>query len=503
MDKVSSNCTDSKDVLSWKAVDDTSIRFSWFSCYLSFLFVIHVAISIGSYSGHGTPPMFGDYEAQRHWMEITLHLPMKDWYFNGTNNDLNYWGLDYPPLTALHSLFLGRISSVFNASWVELHSSRGIETDEHKLFMRSSVLFSLWLLYLPVLILFINRFSSSSSQIYHIIIATSYPGIICMDLGHFQYNHISLGFFIISVYFFLSAYPAIGSLLFVMAVNYKQMELYHSLPIAVFLLSSSIFTPLTSENIKKSTFRLFKLFFMVVGTFAMLWVPFYLRGGIPGIVQILSRIFPFYRGIFEDKVANFWFALNVVVKIKRKFPVDALIKLSTTAVLIAHIPSLYVLWRRPSHTNLKQCLLISSLSFFLFSFQVHEKSILLAALPAILVWDELQVPVSWFLVISANSLYSLCIQDGNSCHLAYLILFYIATVPSFFSLKGLKAFIVHMSCLSSFLLCLASLLLEPPRRYPHIFPLLVALFSFLHFAVFLIYFNLHLHWNFYKKQKES
>jgi hypothetical protein len=24
--------------------------------------------------------MFGDYEAQRHWMELTLSLPARDWY---------------------------------------------------------------------------------------------------------------------------------------------------------------------------------------------------------------------------------------------------------------------------------------------------------------------------------------------------------------------------------------------------------------------------------------
>ena len=24
--------------------------------------------------------MFGDMEAQRHWMEITTHLPLGDWY---------------------------------------------------------------------------------------------------------------------------------------------------------------------------------------------------------------------------------------------------------------------------------------------------------------------------------------------------------------------------------------------------------------------------------------
>lgn len=32
------------------------------------------------YSGEGNPPMYGDYEAQRHWMEITLHTPLSQWW---------------------------------------------------------------------------------------------------------------------------------------------------------------------------------------------------------------------------------------------------------------------------------------------------------------------------------------------------------------------------------------------------------------------------------------
>ena len=30
--------------------------------------------------GAGKPPMYGDYEAQRHWMEITYNLPLREWY---------------------------------------------------------------------------------------------------------------------------------------------------------------------------------------------------------------------------------------------------------------------------------------------------------------------------------------------------------------------------------------------------------------------------------------
>lgn len=53
--------------------------------------------------------MFGDYEAQRHWMEITVNLPHSEWYHNSTRNDLLYWGLDYPPLTAYHSWLCGKV----------------------------------------------------------------------------------------------------------------------------------------------------------------------------------------------------------------------------------------------------------------------------------------------------------------------------------------------------------------------------------------------------------
>ena len=53
--------------------------------------------------------MYGDFEAQRHWMEITVNLPISDWYFNTTDNDLLYWGLDYPPLTAYFSWGWGKL----------------------------------------------------------------------------------------------------------------------------------------------------------------------------------------------------------------------------------------------------------------------------------------------------------------------------------------------------------------------------------------------------------
>jgi alpha-1,3-glucosyltransferase len=55
------------------------------------------SVGLWGHSGFQTPPMHGDYEAQRHWMEITTHLP------------ISQWGLDYPPLTAYHSWLCGKM----------------------------------------------------------------------------------------------------------------------------------------------------------------------------------------------------------------------------------------------------------------------------------------------------------------------------------------------------------------------------------------------------------
>lgn len=101
---------------------------SWFICISLFAALIRLAVGLHPYSGAGTPPMFGDYEAQRHWMEITLNLPVKEWYRNSTANDLSYWGLDYPPLTAYQSYFHGIFLKLIDPASISLFTSRGYES---------------------------------------------------------------------------------------------------------------------------------------------------------------------------------------------------------------------------------------------------------------------------------------------------------------------------------------------------------------------------------------
>ena len=64
--------------------------------FWSFISLLRVAIGFHPHSGqdnhHGSADKGaygGDFEAQRHWMELTIHVPINDWYWY----DLEYWGL--------------------------------------------------------------------------------------------------------------------------------------------------------------------------------------------------------------------------------------------------------------------------------------------------------------------------------------------------------------------------------------------------------------------------
>lgn len=213
---------------------------------LSIIIFIGLAIrgitSLSSYSGESKPPMYGDYEAQRHWQEITHNLPVREWYKNGTNNDVLYWGLDYPPLTAYHSYWLSLVASNINSSYVKLMHSRGLESAEHKSFMRLTVLTADIFIFFPATILMVlslDKVFPSTHRHCTLFTLIAYPGLILIDNGHFQYNNVSLGLMLFAVAAILHSSYNWASLLFSLALNYKQMELYHALPFFVYLLKAT------------------------------------------------------------------------------------------------------------------------------------------------------------------------------------------------------------------------------------------------------------------------
>jgi hypothetical protein len=91
-------------------------------------------------AGESTPPKYGDYEAQRHWMEITLNAPIREWYIDTPSNPLEYWGIDYPPLSAYQSYVSGLMLQAIEPAATQLNSSRGYESPTSKQAMRLTVI---------------------------------------------------------------------------------------------------------------------------------------------------------------------------------------------------------------------------------------------------------------------------------------------------------------------------------------------------------------------------
>ena len=133
---------------------------------------------------------------------------------------------------------------------------------------------------------------------------------------------------------------------------------------------------------------LLKVAFTVLVTFAIVWWPFLQNMDL--FKQVLIRVFPLDRGLFEDKVSNFWCSFNIAFKLKAKYDQQTLAMASTALTLLSSLPTNLLLFLRPSKANFIGALLNTSLAFFMFSYQVHEKSILLAAFPALMALIGLQ-----------------------------------------------------------------------------------------------------------------
>lgn len=240
----------------------------------------------------------------------------------------------------------------FDPRTVELHSSRGYESKKSKLGMRLSVIAADMIgefraclgistaiplhcscilffceAYLPFCWIWTRYQDNYRDQILSLIWTTFSPALTLIDHGHFQYNGISLGLTVsrcmldvtlpilirfsnllqmCCVCLLLRRQYVLGSIAFSGALNHKQISLYFA---------PAIFAHLLGACAKKKTvrekFRLFvKLGITVVVTFGIIWFPF--MASFSDTIQVLRRIFPIQRGLYEDYVANFWYEISLV-----------------------------------------------------------------------------------------------------------------------------------------------------------------------------------------------
>ncbi|GAM86675.1 hypothetical protein ANO11243_046930 [Dothideomycetidae sp. 11243] len=369
------------------------------------------ATGFWGYSGRHKPPMHGDFEAQRHWMELTINLPISHWYFY----DLQWWGLDYPPLTAYHSWILGKIGDYFDKSWFALYTSRGLDDDSLKAYMRATVIVSELLILVPAAIVCVRRLSRLSGvSPWEASIALTailmQPSTLLIDHGHFQYNTVMLGFMLATIASMMRARPARSCIYFVAALGFKQMALFYAPAVFAYLLGVCIF-PRININ------RFVQIAFFTVVSFLALFLPLLIgiysneRRRIPlpsdhepppflrtlpvevseksiyypyvlQMGQAIHRIFPFARGVFEDKVANIWCAIHSSGLHKlHQYDSSLLSRAALALTSLAILPPCFVIFLKPRRLLIPWAFATCAWGFFLCSYQVHEKNVLLPLLP--------------------------------------------------------------------------------------------------------------------------
>lgn len=233
------------------------------------------------------------------------------------------------------------------------------------------------------------------------------PGTILIDHGHFQYNTVMLGFLLASVSSMLAERPLWACAFFVGSLGFKQMALFYAPAIFVYLLGICLFPRIRFV-------RLITIALATILSFGLLYAPFILgvlydwyKGaalqklpeppilqGLPisfdkdswyyallhQVAQSIHRIFPFARGLFEDKVANFWCALHTFHKL-HQYPPAMVQRAALLGTSAAIAPPCLILFLKPKREHLPLALAATSWGFFLFSYQVHEKNVLLPLLP--------------------------------------------------------------------------------------------------------------------------
>jgi len=308
----------------------------------------------------------------------------------------------------------------------------------------------------------------------------------------------------------------IASVLFCLALNWKQMGLYYAPAVFSYLLGKCFHR---SENWRKTLVNIAILGATVVGTFFLMFYPFYhFREQNESIFEvygpIVQRLFPFSRGLFEGKVANIWcLASTKPLSVRKHIPENLQPLCALLLTILMCLPfcyNLFHLGRMGSKLSLHdknskvhtppqhlQGLLWgmsgTSLSFFLASFQVHEKSILFPLAPAsMLLFDSPDV-IQWFSLVCVWSLWHLLTIDRLKVpYFIIVVLFfcifnYVNTSDSNDSLKlpmprrlkktrveGMTNIFIkaESSIIAMITLHIAELLVTPPANLPDLFPLL-------------------------------
>ncbi|KAI9023225.1 glycosyl transferase [Hyaloraphidium curvatum] len=401
-----------------------------------------------------------DFEVHRNWLALTRALPLGRWYTEATSQ----WTLDYPPFFAWFEWALAKIAEAVSAAGTRFGrpldaSIFGISAEplmswDILLFQRLTVIATDVVYWTAVVRLFTNPslfpgISTLHSQIM-VGIAFLNPGLLMVDHIHFQYNGFLFGILCWSIAMVAEGRELVAAALFAALLNFKHIYLYIAPAYFVYLLRGYCFRK--DARTGRESFdlvRLVALGLVVISVFALSFAPFALiavrdrepKSSVTEAVTgalgaIAGRLFPFKRGLVHAYWAgNFWALyvfLDRVLAFGGKllgFPIDMSSAQSATRglvedvsfavlkdvrpgpaallTLLAQIPSLVVLWRKPTRDQFINALILCAYSSFLFGWHVHEKAVLLMTIPFTLIASRSATYTRLYMILSLAGYYGL------------------------------------------------------------------------------------------------
>uniref|UniRef100_A0AC34FEC3 Ubiquinone biosynthesis monooxygenase COQ6, mitochondrial n=1 Tax=Panagrolaimus sp. ES5 TaxID=591445 RepID=A0AC34FEC3_9BILA len=368
-----------------------------------------------------------DFEVHRNWMAITHKEPLSKWYFN----NVSQWTLDYPPFFAYFEKTLTFIAEVVDEDILALQEEP-LLTDSVLIFQRLSVitvdiLFIAACAVVAEALINLNQWGNGNINIrrkFALFVSLVFtPSLILLDNIHFQYNSMLYGILLLSFAAIFSQKYLLGALLFAILLNFKHIYLYYVPAFVVFYLFEYL-PPFNLSSLSRITGLGLAVTLPVVFSFG----PFFAAGDIEGIQQILSRLFPFKRGLTHSYWApNFWALYNScdyilykamsLFKLKKLCEATKFLKCSLKAptyvlgvveeyshsvlpnitpihTLVATLVFLVPLFFMRCSTKRERLLfstILSGYAFFFFGWHVHEKALLMIYIPMILLaFDNLK-----------------------------------------------------------------------------------------------------------------
>ncbi|TFK43647.1 glucosyltransferase [Crucibulum laeve] len=366
-----------------------------------------------------------DFEVHRNWLAITYSLPISKWYYDTTSE----WTLDYPPFFAYFEKLLSIPASLIDPRIVDLNNLN-YSAWSVVAYQRTTVILTELVLGVAVL-----RFirGSVDPSIQRIISASLFlhPGFLIIDHIHFQYNGFMFGILLWSILMARNGNKLVSGILFAILLNFKHIYMYLAPAYFIYLLRSFCLSP----TYQLQTKNFVSLANAVIAVFVVSLGPFIVMGQIP---QVLSRLFPFTRGLNHAYWApNFWALVTaadrVLLKYARRTGADIPINISGVAstsrglvgdTVFAILPNiqpihtfiitiawqsiwLIKLWRTPTYKSFLTALTLCGWTSFLFGWHVHEKAVLLVLIPLSLLASERQAYFRTFIIASVAGIFSL------------------------------------------------------------------------------------------------